>query len=76
MKRLIGFLGRWPIHHELLGPASDRAHCAMGEPNWKQAVLQSLEQRDTRELASAEVYDACQSSFLPCRALTCRPETR
>jgi len=31
----------------------------MARADWKAVVLQSLEQRDTRELVSADVYDAC-----------------
>ena len=32
---------------------------AMEQADWKEVVLQSLEQRDARELVSADIYDAC-----------------
>lgn len=39
---------------------SSRFRCSvMEEPNWKEVVLQSLEQRDARELFSADIYEAC-----------------
>ena len=31
----------------------------MEESNWKEDVLQSLEQRDARELLSSDIYEAC-----------------
>jgi len=34
----------------------------MDEPNWKEEVLRSLEQRDARELRSAELYEFCSAS--------------
>ena len=33
----------------------------MEESSWKETLLQSLEERDARELLSAEIYDACNA---------------
>lgn len=45
---------------------SSRFRCSvMEEPNWKEVVLQSLEQRDARELFSADIYEACILSDRP-----------
>jgi hypothetical protein len=46
----------------------------MEEPNWKEVVLQSLEQRDARELFSSDIYEAC-IGFRPPKLIS-RPETR
>src|SRR5271155_886753 len=57
----------------LLG--SSRFRCSvMEEPNWKEVVLQSLEQRDARELFSSDIYEAC-IRFRPPKLIS-RPETR
>jgi hypothetical protein len=45
----------------------------MNEPDWKDLVLQSLEQRDAYELASADIYDAC-TFLLYMQVLICRHE--
>jgi hypothetical protein len=46
----------------------------MEEPNWKEVVLQSLEQRDARELFFSDIYEACIHFRLP--KLISRPEAR